>query len=69
MDRYVFPDGELATLATMGAHAERAGYEQRDVESLREHYAITLRHWVAGGAVAYLCLQDGAADECALKVP
>ena len=46
MDRYVFPDGELATLATMGAHAERAGYEQRDVESLREHYARTLRHWV-----------------------
>lgn len=46
MDRYVFPDGELATLATMGAHAERAGYEQRDVESLREHYARTLRLWV-----------------------
>ena len=46
MDRYVFPDGELATLATMGEHAERAGYEQRDVESLREHYAHTLRHWV-----------------------
>ena len=46
MDRYVFPDGELATLSTMGEHAERAGYEQRDVESLREHYAHTLRHWV-----------------------
>jgi cyclopropane-fatty-acyl-phospholipid synthase len=26
--------------------AEAAGFEVRDVESLREHYALTLRHWV-----------------------
>jgi len=26
--------------------AEEAGFEVRDVESLREHYALTLRHWV-----------------------
>nr|WP_083796076.1 class I SAM-dependent methyltransferase [Catenulispora acidiphila] len=26
---------------------ERAGFEVRDVESLRENYALTLRHWVA----------------------
>ncbi|MFQ5944125.1 MAG: class I SAM-dependent methyltransferase [Anaerolineales bacterium] len=26
--------------------AEDAGFEVRDVESLREHYAMTLRHWV-----------------------
>ena len=26
---------------------ERAGFEVRDVESLREHYARTLRRWVA----------------------
>ena len=26
--------------------AEHAGFEIRDVESLREHYALTLRHWV-----------------------
>jgi cyclopropane-fatty-acyl-phospholipid synthase len=25
---------------------ERAGFEVRDVESLREHYALTLRAWV-----------------------
>ena len=23
-----------------------SGFEVRDVESLREHYALTLRHWV-----------------------
>lgn len=46
ISRYVFPDGELLSLVTMGVAAERAGWEQRDVESLREHYALTLRHWV-----------------------
>ena len=31
-----------ATLHT----AETSGFEVRDVESLREHYALTLQHWV-----------------------
>lgn len=45
-DTYVFPDGELVPIyATLHA-AEEAGFEVRDVESLREHYALTLRHWV-----------------------
>ncbi|MBD0290126.1 MAG: class I SAM-dependent methyltransferase [Thermoleophilia bacterium] len=44
--RYVFPDGELVPLATTLAAAEGAGLEPRDVESLREHYALTLRAWV-----------------------
>jgi cyclopropane-fatty-acyl-phospholipid synthase len=30
----------------MLAPAEAAGWEVRDVDSLREHYAMTLRHWV-----------------------
>ena len=46
MDRYVFPDGELAPLAVAIGAAEAVGFETRDVESLREHYAQTLRHWV-----------------------
>ena len=46
IDRYVFPDGELETMATMVAALEDAGFEVRDVESLREHYATTLRAWV-----------------------
>ena len=32
----------------MIASAERVGFELRDVESLREHYAMTLRHWITG---------------------
>jgi cyclopropane-fatty-acyl-phospholipid synthase len=26
--------------------AEETGFEVRDVESLREHYMLTMRHWV-----------------------
>lgn len=45
--RYVFPDGELHRVATVTAALERSGQELRDDESLREHYAYTLRRWVA----------------------
>ncbi|SES21440.1 cyclopropane-fatty-acyl-phospholipid synthase [Pedococcus cremeus] len=47
IDRYVFPDGELHPLATVVDVLESAGFEVRDVESLREHYVDTLRAWVA----------------------
>ncbi|HEU5351586.1 MAG TPA: cyclopropane-fatty-acyl-phospholipid synthase family protein [Terracidiphilus sp.] len=48
IDRYVFPDGRLVTLTEALDAAERQGLEVRDVENLREHYAITLRRWVEG---------------------
>jgi cyclopropane-fatty-acyl-phospholipid synthase len=44
--QYVFPDGELRPVSTALTYAEKAGFEVRDVESLREHYARTLEHWV-----------------------
>ncbi|MEI8235236.1 MAG: class I SAM-dependent methyltransferase [Verrucomicrobiota bacterium] len=46
VDAYVFPDGDLFPISAMNAPAEEAGFEIRDVENLREHYALTLRHWV-----------------------
>ncbi|KOG35335.1 class I SAM-dependent methyltransferase [Streptomyces resistomycificus] len=46
IDSYVFPDGELAPVGTTVTQLERAGFEVRDVESIREHYALTLRRWV-----------------------
>jgi cyclopropane-fatty-acyl-phospholipid synthase len=46
IDTYVFPDGKLTAADDVIAAAEGAGFEVRDVESLREHYAMTLRHWV-----------------------
>jgi cyclopropane-fatty-acyl-phospholipid synthase len=47
MDRYVFPDGELFEVGSVVTHLQAAGLEARHVESLRPHYARTLRHWVA----------------------
>ncbi|MER8223235.1 class I SAM-dependent methyltransferase [Streptomyces sp. NPDC094143] len=47
IDSYVFPDGELQPVGSTVALLERAGFEVRDVESIREHYALTLRRWVA----------------------
>jgi cyclopropane-fatty-acyl-phospholipid synthase len=44
--RYIFPDGDLVPLPTVLSAAERAGFEVRDVESLREHYAETLAAWL-----------------------
>ncbi|MEW2631765.1 cyclopropane-fatty-acyl-phospholipid synthase family protein [Streptomyces sp. NPDC048389] len=46
IDRYVFPDGELAPLGRTVATLEEAGFEVRDVQAIREHYARTLRAWV-----------------------
>jgi len=46
IDTYVFPDGKLTATDDVIAAAEGTGFEVRDVESLREHYAMTLRHWV-----------------------
>ena len=43
----MFPDGELIDVGDTQLVMQRAGFEVRDVESLREHYARTLRTWVA----------------------
>jgi len=47
VDRYVFPDGELHEVGTVVSALQAAGFEARHTESLREHYALTLRAWVA----------------------
>jgi cyclopropane-fatty-acyl-phospholipid synthase len=46
IDHYVFPDSELIPISASLRAAELKGFEVRDVESLREHYALTLHHWV-----------------------
>jgi cyclopropane-fatty-acyl-phospholipid synthase len=46
IDRYVFPDGELHEVGALISIFQAHGFEVRHVESLREHYALTLRHWV-----------------------
>jgi cyclopropane-fatty-acyl-phospholipid synthase len=46
IEQYVFPDGDIPPLPIMLCAAESSGFEIRDVENLREHYALTLRHWL-----------------------
>ncbi|MCI0731055.1 MAG: cyclopropane-fatty-acyl-phospholipid synthase family protein [Chloroflexi bacterium] len=46
LHKYSFPDSYLPDIATVLAMAERAGFETRDVESLREHYPLTLQQWL-----------------------
>ncbi|HMT49634.1 class I SAM-dependent methyltransferase [Dietzia sp. UBA5065] len=47
IDRYIFPDGELAGAGTLHVEAENAGFEVVHEENLRRHYAMTLRDWCA----------------------
>jgi cyclopropane-fatty-acyl-phospholipid synthase len=47
IERYVFPDGELHEVGAVVSAVQRAGFEVRHLEDLREHYALTLRRWVA----------------------
>lgn len=44
---FVFPDGELQDLGVVVGAMQDAGFEVRDIETLREHYAMTLRCWVS----------------------
>ncbi|WP_028657051.1 SAM-dependent methyltransferase [Nocardioides sp. J54] len=45
IDRYVFPDGELAGSGTIVRALEDAGLEVQHHENIREHYARTLAGW------------------------
>ncbi|MDT2003767.1 class I SAM-dependent methyltransferase [Rhodococcus opacus] len=47
IENYIFPDGEVLPLSSTLDAFEHAGLEVRDVEALREHYALTLRAWVS----------------------
>jgi cyclopropane-fatty-acyl-phospholipid synthase len=47
LGRYVFPDGELQDVGVVAEAMQRHGLDVRDVEALREHYALTLRLWLA----------------------
>jgi cyclopropane-fatty-acyl-phospholipid synthase len=46
INRHIFPDSTLVPVSTTLKAAEQAGFEIRDVENLREHYALTLQHWL-----------------------
>ncbi|WP_410809611.1 class I SAM-dependent methyltransferase [Micromonospora sp. 067-2] len=45
IDRYVFPDGELAGPGRLVSEVHDAGFEVHHEENLRQHYALTLAAW------------------------
>ena len=47
VQQYIFPDGDSQHIACMLDVAAKAQFEVRDVESLREHYALTLKNWLS----------------------
>jgi cyclopropane-fatty-acyl-phospholipid synthase len=47
ISRYIFPDGELHPVGDLICELQACGFETRDVESLREHYPLTLRRWLS----------------------
>lgn len=58
--RYVFPDGALVEVGRAISAMQEAGFEVRHMENLREHYARTLRSWVANLEANW--------DECVVQV-
>jgi cyclopropane-fatty-acyl-phospholipid synthase len=63
IDRYVFPDGELHEVGTLVSMFQAHGFEVRHLESLREHYALTLRRWVDNLVKRF----DEAVDEVGIE--
>lgn len=43
--KYIFPGSELTPVGMTTDVLEQIGFEVQDVESWREHYALTTRHW------------------------
>lgn len=61
IERYVFPHGELPHLSMISGFVSEAGLEVVDVESLRLHYARTLKFWSDN--------LEGNLDKAAAMVP
>ncbi|MFT8442685.1 MAG: class I SAM-dependent methyltransferase [Bifidobacterium aquikefiri] len=45
IDRYIFPDGELASPGEIEYVINNVGFEVINQENLRQHYALTLMNW------------------------
>jgi cyclopropane-fatty-acyl-phospholipid synthase len=43
--RYIFPGGDMDHIGLTATNLERFGFEVHDIENMREHFALTLRHW------------------------
>lgn len=45
-DKWIFPGYHLPSISQMAAASEKARLITTDIETLRQHYAYTLRHWL-----------------------
>jgi cyclopropane-fatty-acyl-phospholipid synthase len=45
INRWIFPGGELDYIGMTATNLERWGFEVRHIESMREHYYLTLKAW------------------------
>ena len=45
INRWIFPGGELDYIGLTATNLERWGFEVRDVETMREHYYLSLKAW------------------------
>lgn len=46
INRYIFPGGHVPALSELAPAIESSGLWTCDIEVLRTHYALTLRHWL-----------------------
>lgn len=46
ISQFIFPGGELDYIGLTVTNLERHGFEVHDVEAMREHYQLTLEHWL-----------------------
>lgn len=44
--RYIFPGGELDYIGLTVTNLGRFGFEVHDVQNMREHFMLTLKHWI-----------------------
>jgi cyclopropane-fatty-acyl-phospholipid synthase len=51
-DKWIFPGYHLPSLSQMSAASEKVRLISSDVETLRLHYAYTLRHWLERARLA-----------------
>jgi cyclopropane-fatty-acyl-phospholipid synthase len=46
IEAYIAPDMHMRPLSQTLGFLERAGFEIRDVQALREHYVLTVQRWI-----------------------
>jgi cyclopropane-fatty-acyl-phospholipid synthase len=65
IESYIAPDMHMRPMSQTIAHLERAGFELRDVEGMREHYVRTVQCWIDALEQRWTDFVDVVGDEVA----